>query len=77
MKKFMKWYMKATAEVFVVYAIVAWLGDLIITRHPLKDEDNQAYAKLLFGVMKTCCLSPYYTVKWIFSKKENTEEITE
>lgn len=77
MKKFMKWYMKATVVMYIVYPLVAWIGDWIISRHPLKDEENQNYAKFMFATMKYCCLSPYYTVKWIFGKKEKIEKAAE
>lgn len=73
MKKFIIGYMKVTAKLWVVYALVAWIGDWITDRHPLKDEGNQAYAKLLFAVMKMCVLSPYYTIKGIIDSMKKTK----
>jgi len=70
MKKFLKMYLKVSVKLYVIYALVAWIGDWIIARHPLKREDYQSYAKLVFAMMKYCCLSPYYTIKGIFGKKE-------
>lgn len=73
MKKFIIGYMKVTAKLWVVYALVAWIGDWITDRHPLKDEGQQSYVKLLFAVMKMCVLSPYYEIKGLIdyvSKKD-------
>ena len=70
MKKFIKWYWRATWKTMIIYALVAWIGDWIITRHPLKNEERQSYLAFLFAMMKYCCLSPYYTVKWLFGKKK-------
>ena len=74
MKKLMKWYVKYSVIMYVVYSVVGFLGGKIIEKHPLKNEEHQWYVYLLFTTMRWCVMSPCWSIKYLISKTKKVVE---